>query len=189
MEPELNTKALQENLQDLQDLVIQQASRLINDNLYTKSLLSFLPVALLSTDKNGMIQVANRAAEEMLQTTLQEIKGTTFVDLFSHSPVLVEQIELANKKQAPVSADSIELILADGQKKVVNIHIRLFCDEERRVFGTLLALEDQTYITFLRDSFKQHALTPPEGEVRRDPGKLFLPPNCITCRSVLSRIH
>ena len=165
MEPELNTKALQENLQDLQDLVIQQASRLINDNLYTKSLLSFLPVALLSTDKNGMIQVANRAAEEMLQTTLQEIKGATFVDLFSHSPVLVEQIELANKKQAPVSADSIELILADGQKKVVNIHIRLFYDEERRMFGTLLALEDQTYISFLRDSFKQHALTPPDGEI------------------------
>ena len=165
MEPELNTKALQENLQDLQDLVIQQASRLINDNLYTKSLLSFLPVALLSTDKNGMIQVANQAAEEMLQTTLQEIKGSTFIDLFTHSPALVEQIELASNKQAPVSADSIELILANGQKKVVNIHIRLFYDEERRTFGTLLALEDQTYITFLRDSFKQHALTPPEGEI------------------------
>ena len=165
MEPEVNTKALQENLQDLQDLVIQQASRLINDSLYTKSLLSFLPVALLSTDKNGMIQVANQAAEEMLQTTLQEIKGTTFVDLFAHSPSLVEQIELANKKQAPISANSIELILADGQTKVVNIHIRLFYDEERRVFGTLLALEDQTYITFLRDSFKQHALTPPDGEI------------------------
>lgn len=165
MEPEVNTKALQENLQDLQDLVIQQASRLINDSLYTKSLLSFLPVALLSTDKNGMIQVANQAAEEMLQTTLLEIKGTTFVDLFAHSPALVEQIELANNKQAPISADSIELVLANGQKKVVNIHIRLFYDEERRVFGTLLALEDQTYITFLRDSFKQHALTPPDGEI------------------------
>ena len=84
MESEVNTEALQENLHDLQDLVIQQASRLINDSLYTKSLLSFLPVALLSTDKNGMVQVANQAAEEMLQTTLQEIKGTTFIDLFSN---------------------------------------------------------------------------------------------------------
>lgn len=164
-ELEIASNALQENLQDLQDLVIQQASRLINDNLYTKSLLSVLPVALLSTDKNGMIQVANKAAEEMLQTTLQSIKGTSLIDLFTHSPTLAEQIRLASDQQMPVSADSIELILANGQQKVVNIHVRLFYDEERRVFGTLLALEDQTYISFLRESFKQHALTPPEGEL------------------------
>ena len=58
--------ALRENLQDLQDLVIHQASRLINDNLYTKSLLSSLPVAFISTDKDGLVQVVNEAAEEML---------------------------------------------------------------------------------------------------------------------------
>ena len=31
--------------QNLQDLIIQQASRIINNDLYTKSLLSSLPVA------------------------------------------------------------------------------------------------------------------------------------------------
>ena len=56
--------------EDMQDFVIWQARRLINNNLYTKSLLSSLPVALISTDKNGLIQVANRAAEEMLQIKL-----------------------------------------------------------------------------------------------------------------------
>lgn len=157
--------ALQENLQNLQDLVITQASRLINDNLYTKSLLSFLPVALLSTDKGGNLQVANKAAEEMLQTSLKSIKGDSLTDLFSHSPDLIKQIELASSKQVPISADSVELILADGQKKIVNIHIRMFYDEERRMFGTLLALEDQTYISFLRESFKKHAATPPTGEI------------------------
>jgi transcriptional regulator with AAA-type ATPase domain len=132
-------KALRENLQDLQDLVIRQASRLINDNLYTKSLLSSLPVALISTDKKGLIQVANRAAEEMLQT------GSPLNDLFAFSPAIAEKINQARDQQAPVSADSLDLILADGQQKVVN--------------------EDQTYISFLRESFKQHALTPPDEKI------------------------
>jgi len=149
----------------LQDLVIRQASRLINDNLYSKSLLSSLPVALISTDKEGLIQVANKAAEEMLQTKLKNVKGSSLTDLFALSPVITEKINQAREKQIPISAESLDLILADNQQKVVNIHVRLFYDEERRMFGTLLAMEDQTYISFLRESFKQHALTPPDGDI------------------------
>jgi PAS domain S-box-containing protein len=164
-ESDATSKALRENLQDLQDLVIRQASRLINDNLYTKSLLSSLPVALISTDKKGLIQVANRAAEEMLQTQLQSVKGSSLIDLFDLSPAIAEKINQARDQKAPVSADSLDLILADGQQKVVNVHVRPFYDEERRIFGTLLAIEDQTYISFLRESFKQHALAPSDGEI------------------------
>ncbi len=159
------SKALRENLQDLQDLVIRQASRLINDNLYTKSLLSSLPVALISTDKKGLIQVANRAAEEMLQTKLQSVKDSPLIDLFALSPAIAEKINQAREQLAPVSGDSLDLILTDGQQKVVNVHVRMFYDEERRIFGTLLALEDQTYISFLRESFKQHALTPSDEKI------------------------
>ena len=164
---ELNSRneALRDNMQDLQDLVIHQASRLINDNLYTKSLLSSLPVAFISTDKKGHIQVANKAAEEMLQVTLQSVKGTSLNDLFAFSPAIAEMINQAEDQKTSVSADSLYLTLADGQQKVVNVHVRLFYDEERRVFGTLLAMEDQTYISFLRESFKQHALTPSDGEI------------------------
>jgi nitrogen fixation/metabolism regulation signal transduction histidine kinase len=97
-------KALRENLQDLQDLVIRQASRLINDNLYTKSLLSSLPVALISTDKKGLIQVANRAAEEMLQTQLQSVKGSPLNDLFAFSPAIAEKINQARGGQCTCSS-------------------------------------------------------------------------------------
>ena len=148
----------------MQDTVIQQASRIINNDLYTKSLLSSLPVALISTDKNGLIQVANKAAEEMLQFKLRSIKNSSLLDLFSLSPAITEKIEQAWDQEAPVSADSVTLILADGQQKVVNIHVQQFRDEERSLVGTLLAMEDQTFISFLRESFKQHARTPSDGE-------------------------
>ncbi len=151
--------------EDMQDFVIWQARRLINNNLYTKSLLSSLPVALISTDKNGLIQVANRAAEEMLQIKLQSVKGSSLIDLFALSPAIAENINQAREQQAPVSADSLDLILADDQQKVVNIHVRPFYDEERSMVGTLLTMEDQTYISFLRESFKQHALTPSDMEI------------------------
>ncbi len=162
---DVTNQALRENLQDLQDLVIRQASRLINDSLYTKSLLSSLPVAFISTDKDGLIQVANRAAEEMLQINLKSVKGTLLIDLLALSPTIVEKIDQAWDQQTAVSVDSLDLILADGQQKVVNIHVRQFYDEEKRMFGTLLAMEDQTYISFLRESFKQHSLAPSDGEI------------------------
>jgi PAS domain S-box-containing protein len=156
--------------QKLQDLIIRQASRVINNDLYTKSLLSSLPVALISTDKHGLIQVANQAAEEMLQVKLQSVKGSSLIDLFALSPAIAENIKQARDRQATISADSLELILADGRQKVVNIHVQLFNDEERNTVGTLLAMEDQTYISFLRESFKQHAPIPSDGEaVARSP--------------------
>ncbi len=157
--------SLEEFYENLQDMVIRQAGRIINNDLYTKSLLSSLPVALISTDKNGLIQVANKAAEEMLQTKLRSVKGSSLIDLFSLSPAIAENIKQAQDQQASVSADSVDLILADGQQKVVNIHVQLFYDEERSLVGTLLAIEDQTYISFLRESFKKHALTPSDGEL------------------------
>ncbi|MBW2610870.1 MAG: sigma 54-interacting transcriptional regulator [Deltaproteobacteria bacterium] len=101
----------------------------------------------------------------MLQVKLQSVKGSSLIDLFSFSPAIAESIRQARNQQASVSADSLDLILADGRQKVVNVHVQLFYDEERRMFGTLLAMEDQTYISFLRESFKQHALTPSDGEV------------------------
>ncbi len=159
------SKNSQENLQELQDLVIQQASKLINGNLYTKSLLSSLPVAFISTDKNGMIQVANRSAEEMLQIKPQSLKNTSLIDLFVNSPAIIEKIILSREQEIPVFAENLELILAGGQKKVVNIHVRQFYDEDRRIFGTLIAMEDQTYISFLQESFQQHAQTMSDGEI------------------------
>jgi transcriptional regulator of aromatic amino acid metabolism len=150
---------------NLQDMVIQQAGRIINNDLYTKSLLSSLPVALISTDKNGLIQVANQAAEEMLQVKLRAIKKSSLLELFALSPAVIENIEQAWKQDDPLSADSVTLILGDGQQKVVNIHVQPFYDEESNLVGTLIAMEDQTYISFLRESFKQHAQTPSDGEV------------------------
>ena len=157
--------SLEEFYDNLQDIVIRQAGRIINNDLYTKSLLSSLPVALISTDKKGLVQVANKAAEEMLQTELRSIKGSSLIDLFLLSPAITENIKQAQDKQVSVSTDSVDLILADGQQKVVNIHVQLFYDEENSLVGTLLAMEDQTYLSFLRESFKQHGLTPSDGEV------------------------
>ncbi len=157
-----NIDALQDNLQDLQDLVITQASKLINSNLYTKSLLSSLPVALISTDQNGKIQVANKAAEEMLQTSLQTLRGKSLTDAFEKSAKIAATISEAEEQQASCSETSLELFLEPGKHKIVDIHVRPFYDEERKVFGTLIAIEDQTYISFLRESFQQHTPTPPD---------------------------
>jgi PAS domain S-box-containing protein len=160
-----NEAKLNEMNESLQDFIVKQAGKLININLYTKSLLSSLPVALISTDKDGSIQVANKAAEEMLQIKSKAIKGSSLIDLLALSPAIVKHINVSQNRETRLSAESLDLIMADGEKRVVNIHVRPFYDEENNRFGTLLAMEDQTYIRFLRDSFKQHSLVPEDGDV------------------------
>lgn len=166
--------AIEKYYNDLQDLVIWQASRLINDSLYTESLLSTLPVALISTDKDGLVQVANKAAEEMLQTELKSIKGLSLLDLFALSKDITGKIKEALEQEAPVSADSQELLMSEDQKKVVNIHVRPFYDEERKMFGTLLALEDQTYLSFLRESLRKQVQFPSDDEIVANSPKMKL---------------
>ncbi|NOQ40900.1 MAG: PAS domain-containing protein [Desulfuromusa sp.] len=58
--------SLDEFYDQLQGTVIEQARRLINHNLYTKAILSTLPIALVATDRSGHIRSINRAAEDLL---------------------------------------------------------------------------------------------------------------------------
>jgi PAS domain S-box-containing protein len=161
---EQSVNPMDEFYEQLQETVIHQASRIINNDLYTKSLLSTLPVSLISTDRDGKIQVVNNAAEEILNINSRTAKGTALQDFLSYSPEIMELVNRSLSGQAAQSMNSLPLRLDDGQEKVVNVHVQPFYDEEDNLVGILFALEDQTYISFLRESFKQHTPTPSDGE-------------------------
>ena len=63
---DITPNTMEDFYDDLQELVINQARNMINLNLYTKSLLSTLPVALIATNTDGIVKTLNQAAEEIL---------------------------------------------------------------------------------------------------------------------------
>ena len=140
----------------LQENVIRLASRLINHDLYTKAVLSTLPIAVIAVDKDGTLRTANKSAEEILGASINPAEEATFDTLFAPYPELTGKIRASLEMGEQAQLASQTLVSPSGDENVVNIYIQPLYDEEQSVCGTLLALEDQTYITFLRDAFKRY---------------------------------
>ncbi len=158
----------------LQDLVIKQASRLINLDLYNKAILSTLPVALFATNENGEIQTVNSAAEEIFKIKADKIKGEQLVNLLQSSNDLINKIQQTLQTGNSFHLGSKKLILDSGKEIVGNFSLQPLKDEEKVICGILLTVEDLTYVHFLQDAFK-HYVPPSVSElISKDPKDLKL---------------
>ena len=158
----------------LQDVVIQQAQRMINFNLYVKALLSTLPVALIAADKDGLIRTVNNAAEEILGINQKKTQGKELIKLFEPNSELVEKIEkaLSEGKQFYMGSQSVDF--ASDNNIVANICIEPILDEDKEICGVLFTIEDQTYVSFLQNAFKRYVPPSVSEIIARDPQQLEL---------------
>jgi transcriptional regulator with AAA-type ATPase domain len=148
-----NSQSLDDFSDQLQDTVIDQARRLINQSQYTKALLSTLPIALMSTDRTGRICSVNRAAEELLAP-----RGKSGVsECFPKDPGLREKFDRCLNSGEKFTLDSHTLWTAAGEQNVVNVYLQPLYDDEEDLCGMLIAIEDQTYISFLQESVQRYA--------------------------------
>jgi PAS domain S-box-containing protein len=172
--PQENGGQVDDFYQNLQELVVRQARRMINTHLYTKALLSTLPVALLAVDKDGYIQTVNSAAEDILGFTEKELAGNRLSDLFSSNPEVLNRANLAFEEGRPYHMSSESLQLKSGKELVGNLYFYPFNDEEQEVRGLLVSVEDQTYVHFLHDAFKRYVPPSVSELIAQDPQRLRL---------------
>ena len=165
---------LEEFCSDLRSLVVKQARRMINNDLYMKALLSALPVAMIATDKDGVINTVNKASEDILGLEKIKIKGIKITKLFESDTEIVKKANqtLSEGEQFHVASKSLKL--APDRKVVGNIYIQPLWDEERNICGLLLTLEDQTYVSFLQDAFKRYVPPSVSEIIARNPQRLKL---------------
>jgi len=159
---------------DLEKLVIDQARRLINTNLYTKSLLSALPVALLATDKEGRVRSANKAAEEILQFDAKQVQGKSLTTLFQTNSEVITKIGDTLEQGRPFHLSSESIRLRSGGELVGNLYFQPLTDDEKEICGILLTVEDRTYLHFLQDAFKRYVPPSVSEIIARDPQSLKL---------------
>jgi PAS domain S-box-containing protein len=152
--PEQN-HSLNDFYDQLEEMVVEQARRLINHDLYTKAILSTLPTALVATDRSGRIRSTNRAAEETLG--LESLgKDAVLASCFPLDQLLQEKITRCLESGEGFTIASHSLLTAAGNQSIVNIYLRPLRDDEAELCGLLIALEDQTYIRFLQDSVQRY---------------------------------
>ena len=172
--PQRSVDPMEDFHQDLQELVIRQARKLINAHLHTKALLSTLPVALIAADKDGYILTINQAAEEILGVTEKDLEGRFISDLLAANPEAMEKAEKALALGRPFHMRSKSIRLESGKELVGNLYFQPFSDDEEEIHGILVTLEDQTYVHFLQDAFK-HYVPPSVSEIiAQDPQRLEL---------------
>jgi PAS domain S-box-containing protein len=160
--------------QDLQELVIDQARRLINLSFYNKALLSTLPVALLGTDRQGHIRAVNQAAEEILGVSEKEVKGTPLASLFAADSDTVKKIDHTLESGTPHHIGSESLRLKSGKEIVGNLYFQPLRDDEQQICGILLTVEDLTYFHYLHNAFKRYVPPSVSEIIAQDPQRLEL---------------
>jgi PAS domain S-box-containing protein len=165
---------LTEFCDDLRSLVVKQASRMINNNLYMKALLSALPVAMIAADKDGIIITVNKAAKDILGLERTKLEGSGITELFESDTEIAKKIDqaLSAGKQFHIASKSLKLV--PGKDVVGNMYIQPLWDEERKICGLLLTFEDQTYVTFLQDAFKRYVPPSVSEIIARNPQNLKL---------------
>ena len=102
--------------EQLEELVIEQARKLINQNSYTKSILTTLPIALVATDKMGNVHSFNNTAKKLLCLS----NGKKLTECFSENSSLQSKIENCLYKEEKYTLNSQKLTT---QENVVNIYI------------------------------------------------------------------
>jgi PAS domain S-box-containing protein len=165
---------LEEFCSDLRLLVVKQASKMINYDLYMKALLSALPVAMIAADKDGIINTVNKASVEIFGLEENRIKGIIISELFESDSEIVKKIDqsLSTGEQFHIASKSLELV--PGRNVVGNIYIQPLWDEEKNICGLLLTVEDQTYVSFLQDAFKRYVPPSVSEIIARKPQTLKL---------------
>jgi transcriptional regulator with AAA-type ATPase domain/polyferredoxin len=152
--PEKN-RLLDDFYNQLEEMVVEQARHLINHNLYTKSILSTLPTALVATDRVGRIRSANQAAEEILGLG-SLAKGITLASCFPKDQLLQDKIIRCLESGEGFTVASYSLLTSAENQSIVNIYMQPLRNDEAELCGLLIALEDQTYISFLQDSVQRY---------------------------------
>ncbi|MCK5520156.1 sigma 54-interacting transcriptional regulator [bacterium] len=136
----------------LEELVVEQARKLLNQNSYTKSILSTLPVALVATDKTGKVRSFNKTAKKLLDLS----NTTTLLACFPENKSLQKKIESCLNEDESYTLYSQKIRSKEKKENVVNIYLQPLYDDERESCGILLAMEDQTYVSFLKESFLRY---------------------------------
>jgi len=150
------------NFEDqLEELVIFQARKLLNQNNYTESILSTLPIAMIATDLDGKIRSFNNPAKNLLSLTT----GKHLKDFFENDSSLQDKIINCLQNEESYSLISERIITKEKEENIVNIYLQPLYDDEKGIFGILMAIEDQTYISFLQESMLRYTLPQDNSEI------------------------
>lgn len=116
---------------------------LLNQELYTRSLVDVHGDALITIDPLGAIKDVNNRMEALTGYTRHELLGAPFQKYFVDKERAVAIIELVLKEQR-VSNYELTVRAKDGREAIVSCNATVLCDQDRNLQGVLATVRDVT---------------------------------------------
>lgn len=113
--------------------------------LETDDILRHLNSGLLTIDRSGRIIYFNRAGEDILGYSEEEIKGMDYRTVFStRMPHFARKIEDALNAQMPTERSEVDIVNEDGVAVPIGLSTSMLLDENRRMRGVIAIFQDLT---------------------------------------------
>jgi len=156
------------------ELVIRQTRELLNTHIFTKSLLSSLPVALIAADMQGLIKTFNRSAETLLKINSVDALSTNITEVLKGNPSIIRDMNITLCNGRPVQTSSATIHLRSDPDIHANIYIQPIFNDEKKQCGIVVSLEDVTHYNFVHQALKQYVPDSISEEIARNPKKISL---------------
>jgi len=140
---------------------------------FNESILGSIATGVITLDPLGEIDSINQAGLSILKMGMDEIIGNHYMYLFEKNMDIIELIQLAELENNTHTEINIPFLTV-SEETVVNVSAAPRIDPEGSVLGLVVAIEDITDVSKVKNTFKRYVSKQVVDELLDDDAKLNL---------------
>ena len=140
---------------------------------FNESILGSIATGVITLDPLGEIDSINQAGLGILKMNMAEIIGNHYMYLFEKDEEIIELIQRAEIKNATHSEINMSFLTV-SEEAVVNVSAAPRIDPDGNVQGLVIAIEDITDVSKVKNTFKRYVSKQVVDELLTDDAKLNL---------------
>tara|TARA_Y100000768_G_scaffold240971_1_gene182545 strand:- start:157 stop:2181 length:2025 start_codon:yes stop_codon:yes gene_type:complete len=160
-----------------QAAVAMENARLFKDitkeKQFNESILGSIATGVITLDPLGEVDSINAAGLKILKTKKEEVLGNHYMYLFEKDNDLVEMITMSEMENETKTELNMPLN-AVSEETIINISISPRLDPEGNKQGSVVAIEDISDVSKVKNTFKRYVSKQVVDELLGDEGKLNL---------------
>ncbi len=160
-----------------QAAVAMENARLFKDitkeKQFNESILGSIATGVITLDPLGEVDSINAAGLKILKTKKEEVLGNHYMYLFEKDNDLVEMITMSEMENETKTELNMPLNVV-SEETIINISISPRLDPEGNKQGSVVAIEDISDVSKVKNTFKRYVSKQVVDELLGDEGKLNL---------------
>ena len=140
---------------------------------FNESILGSIATGVITLNSLGEIDSVNQAALKIIKSKKEALIGNHFMYLFEKDKEIVELIQLSeieNKTKAEINLP----FLTASKESIINLSVSPRTDENQKTVGSVIAIEDITDVSKVKNTFKRYVSKQVVDELLGDDTKLKL---------------